>query len=114
METVRGLLNHSNVTFGGYSAREIGYLCGEPSVVSNRNSLLDALADLIDAHQAADLVLDIDKSTANLSSKFPQSGFTLNEIAQIIESAAVERHVPLLAGNRRKDVTMRLQRRPRP
>jgi hypothetical protein len=66
--------------------------------MSNRTALQTAIEELVDGLGAAGKVIDVNSAALQLSSKYPQSGMTIDEICRIIERSAVRSRATLLSG----------------
>src|SRR5262249_27514076 len=53
--------------------------------MSNRTALQTAIEELVDGLGAAGKVIDVNTAALQLSSKYPQSGMTIDEICRLIE-----------------------------
>ncbi len=65
--------------------------------MSNRTALQSAIEDLVDGLGAAGKVIDWG-AALQLSSRYPQSGMTLDDICRQIEQSAVKSRATLLSG----------------
>jgi hypothetical protein len=70
----------------------------ETTGMSNRTALQTAIAELVDGFEAAGKVIDVNSAALHLSSKYPQSGMTIDEICRQIEESAVRSRATLLSG----------------
>jgi hypothetical protein len=70
----------------------------EASGMSNRTALQTAIEELVDGFEAAGKVIDVNSAALQLSSKYPQSGMTIDEICRLIELSAVKSRATLLSG----------------
>jgi hypothetical protein len=71
--------------------------------MSNRTALQTAIEELVDGFEAAGKVIDVNSAALHLSSKYPQSGMTINEICRLIEQSAVKSRATLLSGMKTSD-----------
>jgi hypothetical protein len=65
--------------------------------MSNRTAIQSAIVDFVEGAAAAGIVIDVDLAAIRLSSDYPQSGFTIDELCRLIETAAVERRAVILS-----------------
>jgi hypothetical protein len=68
--------------------------------MSNRTALQTAIEELVDGFGAAGKVIDVNSAALHLSSKYPQSGMTIDEICRLIEQSAVRSRATLLSGTK--------------
>ena len=68
------------------------------AVMSNYQRLLAAIDQHVEAEVGAGRIVDANSAAISLSSKYPQSGITVGEIARLIEQAAVKAHGALYNG----------------
>ena len=66
--------------------------------MSNRTALHSAIEELVDGFAAAGKVIDVNAAAIQLSSTYPQSGMTLDQICRQIEQTAVRSRATLLSG----------------
>jgi hypothetical protein len=71
--------------------------------VSNRTALQNAIIDYVVGMEGAGNVIDVNAAAVKLSSAYPQSGPTIDEICRLIEDAAVRSGAALLSGTRDKN-----------
>ena len=70
------------------------------AVVSNYVALQAAIAEYVFAMKVAGRIVDADEAAITLSTKYPQSGMTIDEIVHEIRRAAAKLGAALLAGGR--------------
>jgi hypothetical protein len=70
--------------------------------MSNRTAIVLAIQDYVACCVADGKILDVNAAALELARTYPQSGFTINQICDQLEEAAIHRHVVLL-GQRRPD-----------
>jgi hypothetical protein len=71
--------------------------------MSNRTALQNAIIDYVAGMEGAGNVIDVNAAAVKLSSTYPQSGLTIDEICRLIEEAAVRSGATLLSGSKAKD-----------
>ena len=71
--------------------------------MSNRTALQNAIIDYVAGMEAARNVIDVNAAAIKLSSAYPQSGLTIDEICRLIEDAAVKTGAALLSGMKAKE-----------
>jgi hypothetical protein len=57
--------------------------------MSNRTAIQWAIAEYVSDSSARSIELDVTAAALQLSTKFPQSGYTLNDICQMIEALSM-------------------------
>ena len=71
--------------------------------MSNRTALQNAILDYVAGMEGAGNVIDVNAAAIKLSTTYPQSGMTIDEICRLIEEAAVKSRAALLSGNKAND-----------
>jgi hypothetical protein len=71
--------------------------------MSNRTALQNAIIDYVAGMEGAGNVIDVNAAAVKLSSAYPQSGLTIDEICRRIEEAAVRSGAALLSGTKTKN-----------
>ncbi len=59
--------------------------------MSNRTAIQGAIKDYVEGAVSQGVVIDVNAVALRLSSDYPQSGFPIDELCQLIEKAAVDR-----------------------
>jgi hypothetical protein len=65
--------------------------------MSNRSAIQVAIQDYVVGAITAGLVIDVTAVALTLSSAYPQSGFTIDELCQLVEKAAMDRRGVILS-----------------
>ena len=65
--------------------------------MSNRTALQSAILDYVAGAEAAGTVIDVTAAAIRLSSEYPQSGLTIDDVCRAIEKAAVARGATILS-----------------
>jgi hypothetical protein len=68
--------------------------------MSNRTALQNAIIDYVAGMEAAGNVIDVNAAAIKLSTAYPQSGMTIDEICRLIEDAAVRTRAALLSSGK--------------
>ncbi len=71
--------------------------------MSNRTALQNAIIDYVAGMEGAGNVIDVYAAAVKLSSAYPQSGLTIDEICRRIEEAAIRSGAALLSGTKTKN-----------
>jgi hypothetical protein len=63
--------------------------------MDDRHALLQTVGDVIETVGITGDVVDARETAASLASRYPQSGFTVDEIARIVTESAIVRGSPV-------------------
>ena len=69
--------------------------------MSTRADIPNAILDYIEGVLASGAELDVTAAAFHISSEFPQSGFHIQRLCEMIECAALRRGLPLSKGDKR-------------